>query len=1051
MKYRLLFIGLVLLSGACAVSQSRYRFYTLGMEQGLTADYAWSVCQDKYNYIWIGTQNGLNRYDGHSIRQYFHDPNDSFSIPGNSIYWMHKDENGDLWFSLGYNGAAKYNYAKNRFEKFTLLDSIKAKNNYVAPVWRMGGDAQGRLYFACGGACFRYTPIEGKMEDLTPLFNGAIEGYGVGMFIPKGKDTLWILTGNGLFQYDLRKNQVRQIAFDKDKLGFGTAEMHDGEYINEHEMLISVSRAGFVLFDTRTEQFRLPPSPFDPTHSKKLSETGGVLKDSKGRIWLANSRYGLLEYFPSSNTCYSLKNERSYPYPYAEQEGKGLNVYEDNQGRIWYCSSSRGVIWFKPETDYIQVFQRDFSKTQTLPGNAVTYFLPVEGNKMLIGTNSGITEFDNNKNEFRNFPVSLNEKDALPHAFVRAMIASGDSVFITTYQGLSILNRRNGKFSRFVDTSAVADSVFIYGQWLIHQLFPGQLVVTGNNVVRFDLNTRRYTYLDRQKPDPLLTVEDINASFYDSNKKILWLEVNRGGLCSYNVVTKKLEMHAYTTDSVFMIDAIDQDETGKLWLGSDAGLHIYDPATKKTQKIALNTTYKAVYNIDIQNKDWAWLSTPREVVRYNRVTGATDILPANAFLANSHLTKRAFRLDGNGFLWAGTNKGFCKIDISRFENKTQFNEPQLVNFSVFDRQKTFDKPYQSLDEIVLEHDENFFSFAVSSFEYQPQSAIEYSYLLERFDKEWQTAHGNSASYTNVPPGTYLLHLKSNHGPGGKMEKINPIVIRIRPPFWKTWWFISALALTILLISLGAYRFIRARKMAENKAKHSAQESQLQLLGIKKLLAESQLMALRAQMNPHFVFNCLNSIQECIVTQKYGEASLYLNKFSKLFRSVLHNSGKLLITLAEEIEVLELYLSLEHMRFGKSFNYSIQVEEDMETDEILIPSMLVQPYVENALWHGLMHKENDRNLNISFRKLSEDVFQCVVDDNGIGRKKALELKEQQSKTKRHVSKGMSIAQDRVDLLQKQGHHAVLSIIDKHGADGNAAGTQVVIELSAYLKA
>ena len=117
---------------------------------------------------------------------------------------------------------------------------------------------------------------------------------------------------------------------------------------------------------------------------------------------------------------------------------------------------------------------------------------------------------------------------------------------------------------------------------------------------------------------------------------------------------------------------------------------------------------------------------------------------------------------------------------------------------------------------------------------------------------------------------------------------------------------------------------------------------MQLLEIEKLLAESQLMALRAQMNPHFVFNCLNSIQECIVTQKYGEASLYLNKFSKLFRSVLSNSGSVMITLAEEIEVLELYLSLEHMRFEKSFRYSIEVEEDLEIDEIMIPSMLLQP-------------------------------------------------------------------------------------------------------------
>jgi LytS/YehU family sensor histidine kinase len=137
-----------------------------------------------------------------------------------------------------------------------------------------------------------------------------------------------------------------------------------------------------------------------------------------------------------------------------------------------------------------------------------------------------------------------------------------------------------------------------------------------------------------------------------------------------------------------------------------------------------------------------------------------------------------------------------------------------------------------------------------------------------------------------------------------------------------------------------------------------------------------------------------------------------------------------------------------MRFEQSFQFTIRVEEDLETDEIMIPSMLLQPFVENALWHGLMHKHGDRQLNICFEKLNEDIYRCVIEDNGIGRKKALELKEQQSKTKRHVSKGMSICRDRIELLQKQGHHAQLRIDDKY-EESTPTGTRVVMELSSYL--
>jgi ligand-binding sensor domain-containing protein/putative methionine-R-sulfoxide reductase with GAF domain len=243
--------------------------------------------------------------------------------------------------------------------------------------------------------------------------------------------------------------------------------------------------------------------------------------------------------------------------------------------------------------------------------------------------------------------------------------------------------------------------------------------------------------------------------------------------------------------------------------------------------------------------------------------------------------------------------------------------------------------------------------------------------------------------------------------------------------------------------------ISANKIAEAQAEDQAQQKEIMLLEINKMLAESQLMALRAQMNPHFVFNCLNSIQECIVTHKYGEASKYLNKFSKLFRMVLNNSDKNLVTIEEEEEVLRLYLELEQMRFEQSFTYEIIIDEDLEAEEIVLPSMLLQPYVENALWHGLMHKAGNRKLMIKFERIDDDIFKCMIEDNGIGRKKSLEIKEFNSKAKRHKSKGLQIAKDRLDLLERQGQHASVDIVDKYDNEGNPEGTLVVIELSTLL--
>lgn len=475
-RYYLIF--LLLLHTSWSGAQSRYRFFKLGMEDGLTYDVVWSICKDKFNYIWMATQNGLNRYDGHSIKQYWSLREDSFSIPGNIVYWVHKDVEGGLWLSFGPRGVAKYNYAKDRFERFPPFDSILKKHNYLCRMWRLGNDQMGRIYFANGSSCFRYTLRTKKLEDLTPLFKGGIEGHSIGMFVPERKNVLWITTNNGLFRYDLLSNSMKHFPFDYKKFGFGDPNMHDAEFVNNHQMLVALVRTGFVLFDTRTGLFSLPPAPINPSHKKQFSETGGILKDRKGRIWLANSRYGLLEYFPQTNTVYSMKNEPSYPYPYAEQEGSGLNVYEDDEGNIWYGSSGKGVIWFKPEMDFIQTFQRDYSKSHTLPDNYVSYFLPIGRETVLIGTAGGLTAFNKKGGRFDNFPVAVSTNDVHPHPSIRCMTRHGDSVFLTTGNGLSLYNIKNGRFSRFTDSSATFDSTFTYGQWLVHYL-DNNVLVTG--------------------------------------------------------------------------------------------------------------------------------------------------------------------------------------------------------------------------------------------------------------------------------------------------------------------------------------------------------------------------------------------------------------------------------------------------------------------------------------------------------------------------------------------------------------------------------------------
>ena len=258
---------------------------------------------------------------------------------------------------------------------------------------------------------------------------------------------------------------------------------------------------------------------------------------------------------------------------------------------------------------------------------------------------------------------------------------------------------------------------------------------------------------------------------------------------------------------------------------------------------------------------------------------------------------------------------------------------------------------------------------------------------------------------------------------------------IRPPFWQTWWFrILVISLTGALVV--AFFGIRMRTF---KAKAA----------IKQQLAELEAKAIRAQMNPHFIFNSLNAIQESIVTEKVDAAYDYLSRFSKLLRMVLDNSEKNLIPLSSELETIRLYLSLEALRFSQSFSYIIEVDEQVDKDDIYIPSLLLQPFAENAIWHGLINKEGEKKLLLHFDEKNGSL-ECVIQDNGVGRARATEIKQQKLGAGHFESKGTRLALQRIEILNRERPgSASIETIDLFDDSGNAAGTKVLIRLSTEL--
>jgi len=235
----------------------------------------------------------------------------------------------------------------------------------------------------------------------------------------------------------------------------------------------------------------------------------------------------------------------------------------------------------------------------------------------------------------------------------------------------------------------------------------------------------------------------------------------------------------------------------------------------------------------------------------------------------------------------------------------------------------------------------------------------------------------------------------------------------------------------------------ANQIQRSNAEEEKQKAKIEVLENKQKVTESRLQSLRLQMNPHFLFNALNSIQQMILANEELVATRFLSRFSKLLRAILVNSDKETVTLKEELEILNLYVELEARRFKDSFQYSIKCDNDIDEDEIKIPTLLIQPFVENAIWHGLMHKEGDRRLDIHFSE-SNNFLTCSIQDNGVGRKKSEETKKMNGQDRGHISKGIKVSLERLKTIRNpEGIEGSLNITDLYNEAGTPTGTRVEI--------
>jgi ligand-binding sensor domain-containing protein len=373
----------------------------------------------------------------------------------------------------------------------------------------------------------------------------------------------------------------------------------------------------------------------------------------------------------------------------------------------------------------------------------------------------------------------------------------------------------------------------------------------------------------------------------------------------------------------------------------------------------------------------------------------------------------------NGYLWMATSRGLCRMDLA-YLNKPLV-DPRLLITSV----KVNGEELNGAGTLQLDARENNLRFEYIGLFFRNPENVRYQYQLVGYDDSWQETRLRELSYTNLPAGEYQFKLRA--GSSSENWNVVPVEMRftIQKPYYQRWWFVGLSILGGILLISGIFLEIIRRQQVQ--------------AAIERRVIQSEQKALRAQINPHFVFNAMNSIQYFITENDRHNAGIYLSRFSKLMRRILDNSKKNWIMLEEELSGMRHYLELEQMRFSERFDYRITLDPEIDPYETEIPSMILQPFLENALWHGLMKKTTKGLLTIDF-KIAKGVLRCVIEDDGIGRAEAAKHRR-----KRHTSTGLQNVQERIQLINAQDRTRMqLKIEDLVDGEGIGCGTRVIID-------
>jgi len=938
-----------------------YNFINYSTESGLAQSQIRSIAQDKNGYLWLGTLAGLSKYDGKKFVNY----SIQNGLINNPIFSLAADRSKGLW--IGTLGGLNY-FDGEKFSSYPFKEDMA--ENLVNSIAQ---DKAGNLWLATDGAGL--CKFNGNTFDYFTEENGVANNNIRAVCIDE-KGWLWLGTKNGICFYDGK-------TFNK--LDSTITQPHNVSHIfmDKHKKLwFSTFGEGVYYYDGKT--------------FKNYNETNGLInnwirsaiEDSDGNVWFA-SKFGLSRF-----------DGKSF-MKFTEAEGLPVDntniVFEDKERNIWIGSDGKGLCKFLGETfTYL-------TTNDNLSSNVVLSVLEDKDLNLWFSTfGKGIT-----KKEGKNI-VKYSTDEGLNNNTIWASLKDkNNDLWFCTSDGVSRFDGK--KFKNYgVDDGLSAKIVYAICQDHNGNLWFG----TTKGVSVFD-GTQFKSYIngvDNIGSDVKNIVED------KANR--LWFATKNG---LYKLENNKFTKYT-TTDGLSNnnLVSLEVDTDNNLWIGSPAGINYFDG--KGFYKILMDDIFNSnnVCFLVLDKKGILWTGTnsgvfvldTREYVK----TKKTKFRHYTIFdgLPGMECNQNAAFKDHRGNIWMGTTEGVIKYDPNIKDFHSSNFEPitHISGVRLFLKDTNWTHVTKEIDSITLlpknlkvNYQTTHFTFDYIGIKLSNPTSVRYKYLLEGFDENWSTATDVTfATYSNLPSGKYTFKVIAGDANGNWNKTPSVFSFEILPPFWTKWWFVMLCVGLGLFLLWGIYRL----RINEIRKKHQTQQ-----LEYKSKLMVLEHQSLNSSMNRHFIFNALNSIQYYMDKEDKLSAHKYLSRFAKLIRMNLDSSMSNLVSAAEEIERLDLYLQIELMRFEDKFEYSIHVADDIDIESIEIPPMLLQPYVENSILHGILPSGENGKIDIRVETNKEQHIVFSIQDNGIGIKESKLRKAAKKQT--HVSRGTSITTQRIQLL------------------------------------